>query len=152
LLPIGQLDGGHVLYGLVGFKWHKRVASVLFVLLILVSGVGIFGNSWPQEWTFLVLSAYLFGLYKVMRNFFASRRDQLMYALLIFTVQYVVSWKFPIVQGYGGWTLFLLLVGNLAGVLHPPSEIEQPLNVNRKILGWFALIVFTLCITPDPIG
>jgi hypothetical protein len=45
-----------------------------------------------------------------------------------------------------------MLIAFFVGVPHPPSEIEQPLNTTRKILGWFALLVFILCITPDPIS
>ena len=33
LLPIGQLDGGHVVYGLFGWKGHRWVAITVFVVL-----------------------------------------------------------------------------------------------------------------------
>ena len=37
LLPFGQLDGGHVLYALFGERRHRRVSTVLLVLLIVIS-------------------------------------------------------------------------------------------------------------------
>ena len=41
LLPIGQLDGGHVLYGLLGFRGHRRVASVVFIVFLFYAGLGV---------------------------------------------------------------------------------------------------------------
>src|SRR5690606_10675307 len=39
LLPIGQLDGGHVVYGLFGRRRHGVVATVFFVALIFYAGL-----------------------------------------------------------------------------------------------------------------
>jgi membrane-associated protease RseP (regulator of RpoE activity) len=38
-MPIGQLDGGHITYALLGNK-HKIVARFFFGLLILMSAIG----------------------------------------------------------------------------------------------------------------
>jgi membrane-associated protease RseP (regulator of RpoE activity) len=43
LLPIGQLDGGHILYALAGDK-HKRLSMIFIFALI---PLGIFGHWWP---------------------------------------------------------------------------------------------------------
>jgi len=51
LLPIGQLDGGHVSYGLLGRHAH-RVAQVAFLLLLLA---GLFVNTSWFFWAFFVL-------------------------------------------------------------------------------------------------
>ena len=56
LLPIGQLDGGHILYSFVG-KWHRRL-SRLFVLALVP--LGLFGPSGSRQW--LVWAALLFFL------------------------------------------------------------------------------------------
>jgi len=37
LLPIGQLDGGHITYAIGGAKWHRR-ASLAFVLVLVIAG------------------------------------------------------------------------------------------------------------------
>ena len=42
LLPFGQLDGGHVLYALLG-RWHRRV---VFPLVALLVGLGFVWWPW----------------------------------------------------------------------------------------------------------
>jgi membrane-associated protease RseP (regulator of RpoE activity) len=42
LLPIWQLDGGHIAYAMCGAKWQKRLSITALVALILVSFLG-----WP---------------------------------------------------------------------------------------------------------
>jgi len=37
LLPIGQLDGGHILYAVGPERWHRRI-SFAFILLLVVAG------------------------------------------------------------------------------------------------------------------
>lgn len=152
LLPIGQLDGGHVLYGLVGYRWHKIIATVVFFAILFITGLGYIEPHWPIEKLAWESGLYLLFLFMAMRSIFEKRRDRLMYALIIFTAQYVTSWLLPQLHGYSGWFLFTMLIGFFVGIPHPPSQIEQPLDSTRKILGWFALAVFILCLTPDPVS
>ena len=51
LLPIAQLDGGHILYAALP-RWHQRVALAFWVLVIFL------GRFWPgwYVWGFLVLA------------------------------------------------------------------------------------------------
>lgn len=39
LIPIGQLDGGHVIYGLLGYKYSRIVSRTLFLVMVTISGI-----------------------------------------------------------------------------------------------------------------
>jgi len=41
LLPIGQLDGGHILYGLVGYRQNRRISALLFLVFVFYAGLGL---------------------------------------------------------------------------------------------------------------
>lgn len=150
LLPIGQLDGGHVTYGLFGSKGHKQIATAFFVLLLFYSGLGMVT---PYDKDALMWSVPLtVGFYYVcMGALQVSATNRIMYALILFAVQFMLAWIFPTLTGYSGWLLFGFVVSRFVGIQHPPSEIEVPLDSTRVILGWITLLIFILCFSPAPI-
>jgi membrane-associated protease RseP (regulator of RpoE activity) len=151
LLPIGQLDGGHVLYGLVGYKRHKQIASLIFITFLFYAGVGLLHPTDPLDDLLIYIPAYLFFLYWSLQGLKLPKRDTIMYAFVLFAVQFLMAWMFPSVQGYSGWLLFAFMVGRFLGIDHPPCLVEVPLDSSRKIIGWIALLIFILCFTPAPL-
>jgi membrane-associated protease RseP (regulator of RpoE activity) len=93
LLPIGQLDGGHVVYALVGAR-HIWISRLCF-LGILFMGL--------MRW-----------------------------------------W-----DGWIVWGILLLFLG----MHHPPAlDSQTPLDLKRKVAGFFILIVFLVTFVPVPIS
>lgn len=90
LLPLGQLDGGHILYATTG-RLQRRLAIPLWLLLASL------GFLWPGWWF---------------------------------------------------WCVLVLLIG----LYHPPVYDEsEPLDAKRRLLVWFALVMFALSFMPVPI-
>jgi membrane-associated protease RseP (regulator of RpoE activity) len=158
LLPIGQLDGGHVLYGLIGEKRFRLVATLAFITLLVYAGLGngIFGFFNPFDLSqdmmdiMIAVVAYAFFLFYLLGRTNFTNQQKIMLSLGIISLQAILLITFPGIKGYGGWMLFAILIGRFLGIYHPPSEIEEPLTYNRKILGWIALIVFIISLSPRP--
>lgn len=152
LLPIGQLDGGHVLYGLVGFKTHRIIATGFFILFLFYAGLGFVNPYMPTNDLLLYIPFFITFLFFCLRGLKLPPRDSFLIALAIFTLQYGLTYWMPTLQGYSGWLLFVFILGTFVGVQHPPCEIEEPLSRGRVILGWLAIVIFILCFTPNPIN
>ena len=153
LLPIGQLDGGHVVYGLFGYKIHRTIATVAFFALIFYSGLGLqyIDPSLPQDELLLGIGGYLLFLFISFKGLNLPGLETLMYVLLMFALQFSLMVYTPGIKGYEGWLLFAFIVGRFVGTGYPVSEIERPLDPKRVLVGWLALLMFVLCFSPAPI-
>lgn len=149
LLPIGQLDGGHILYGLIGGKNHMWASRILFVGFLYYAGLGLFNPFQFSDYFFSEM-LYVGFLYFCFYRFTPERKDRFMYALAMFVAQLVTLLIFPQAEGYVGWLLFTFILGRVLGIYHPPVINNQPLDTKRKVLGWFALFVFVISFSPQP--
>jgi membrane-associated protease RseP (regulator of RpoE activity) len=150
LFPVGQLDGGRVIYGLFGYRVHRIIASVFFVGLLLYSGLGLVTPNTPNLiWVVPISIGFL---YVALTGLGLPQRDTLMYSLVIFAVLFALASQFPELKGYSGWLVFILVIGRFVGVRHPPTQIEEPLDSKRIFLGWLTLIIFILCFAPAPLN
>lgn len=158
LLPIGQLDGGHILYGLVGSKWQARISPVIMFLLVYVGGMGIMNRPVFSEdfiplsslENFLIFSPfYLLFVYLVFSKISTKTTTNFLVTTIMFVLHFCTAFIFPDSEGFTGYLLFSLLVGRFLGVYHPQAYIEEKLDWKRKLLGWLSLIIFILCFTPQ---
>ncbi|WP_420147730.1 site-2 protease family protein [Spirosoma sp.] len=157
LIPIGQLDGGHILYGLIGRKRFQWVAPTLFIVFAFYAGLGQFKPSdfavSSDEAFFSELGSfglYVFVLFLAFSRISENRITSLLVTLSVVTAQLIVSWIRPDLEGYSGFMIFVLVLGRFLGVYHPETELEEPLDAKRQVLGWIALLVFVLCFSPRP--
>lgn len=130
LLPIGQLDGGHVLYAMIGERQHA-VARWIVIAMFLV-GVG------P-----LLDSIRLLLQIDHPDPFIAFLRSTLLPPLdwLATTVPWALG-------GWSGWLMWAILARFLFGIAHPPLDDPTPLDRKRSVLGIFAMVIFVCSIAP----
>ena len=101
-------------------KAHRISARITLIVLTLFGLIGLFP----------LLAMYL--------NIFHLAED-LMSMIPDFSAIFWPGWLF--------WALMILLV---IKVDHPPVENTAPLDATRQRIGWFAWLMFIVCMTPSP--
>lgn len=149
LLPIGQLDGGHIVFGL--FPNHHRIFSLsAYTLFLFFAGLGIVSPFEDLNYLVLALPIYTGFVYICFRKSGLSNQNKWLFTLSIVASQYTLVSFFPTLEGYSGWLLFAFLLGRIIGITHPEVLDGREISANRKILGWIAIIIFVSCFIPQP--
>ncbi len=130
LLPIGQLDGGHVLYSMIGSR-QRTVARVVVAAMAIV-GIG------P------LLGALRDFLHTDHPDHIVMLLQQLLLPLLD-GIASVAPWAF---DGWSGWLFWAIFARFLFGIEHPPIADPTPLDRRRMAIGILAMVIFVCSIAP----
>lgn len=149
LLPIGQLDGGHVVFGLFP-KHHRQISISVFTLFLAYAGLGTIRPGMPLEELMIRIPLYVGFLYICYARTDFTLQTKLTIALSLAAGQYALAFLKPEWDGYQGWLFFAFLLGRVMGLRHPEVSGVKELDRNRKIIGWLAILIFVLCFSPKP--
>jgi membrane-associated protease RseP (regulator of RpoE activity) len=151
LLPIGQLDGGHVTYGLLGRRRAAIISRVTVFFLIGYGGLGLVDYESPEFMVYLGL--YLLYVYYVMTKILGSTQavNAFVLALGLVGLQYLLQTYTRLEPGGTLWLVYSFIAVRVIRLDHPPAYVEEPLDRKRKILGGIAMLIFVMCFTPNPL-
>ncbi len=164
LMPVGQLDGGHILYSLIGYKKHKIVARLFFSGITLLAGIEaipllhdyLFSRNWDNNFGVLSWLIWTGVLFLVMQK--AFYREQYWVASMLPASLIGSAFYLYIIRGNSDpessliWIFWTVFITFIVKVEHPPVLIEKPLTPARKVIGWLSMLIFVLCISLNPLS
>ena len=126
------------------------ISTIIFYALIFYAGLGLIPLEVDISMLLWYSGLYIGFLYICVYKHFERPQDRITFAVVMFTAQFLMAWLLPDVKGYSGWLVFAFILGRFIGIKHPPTIETEPLDMNRQILGWVALIVFLISFSPQP--
>lgn len=126
MLPIGQLDGGHVIYAM--FNKHQKTIGTFLWWILLFIGIG--GMCHLLRMSVLQPSSDAF--YTFIRNAILTTFG---------TIDSFAPW---FLQGWNGWLLWVFIARFIMKIKHPPVPDTAPIGRKRMAVGYFALAIFIL--------
>ena len=141
LLPIGQLDGGHILYGLLGYKQFNRLSPIFFAFFILYAGLGVVSPFRQPLWADELMYIFAVFVYWACRRLFENNRHGLAAAFVMLMLQFSFATTFPELAGYiWVWPVYILY---LVFVLQPATpNLKFALATSGIILFAQVLLVY----------
>ena len=160
LMPIGQLDGGHILYSLIGFKNHQFFARIFFAFLSILGAIGtipllieLLEDSSPG-WGMYAWAIWGILLFLMMQRAYHRNLNWTIYtAVPSLIISFVLVNIFGAAQwnGLSSWAIWMVFILFFVKIEHPPVIYQQELDPVRRALGWFGMFLFVVCISPSPL-
>jgi len=148
LLPVSQLDGGHVLHSMSP-RAHKIVSRIMFIGLL---AWGLFGDFPKEDRTFYLIGAVLLLGVGISALFYVKDFKRLRKWIAVAAACWIA---FLVVENIETSTVVWVVWSTVVfwiGLDHPPAAQDDALSGKSLLPGWLCALVFVLTFIPMPIG
>ena len=161
LMPVGQLDGGHILYSLVGYEKHLIIARIFYGGLTVLAGIEAipFFQNYLTNYGFSSIG-YAWGIWTIILSLLMKKayKEHLYWMggmiplSLLLSSFFLYLWTPSFAQeGSILWLFWSFFTAYIVKIEHPPVPYEEGLSPGRTILGWLSMLIFILCISLNPL-
>ncbi len=127
MMPIGQLDGGHITYAMFGKKIQGIIARIFWWLIMAMGGLGFLS---------------------IIHDFLSFEQEDSSYYFLkqiFFGPLHWVEVNAPILfDAWSGWLFWGIITKLFIKLDHPPVGDDENLSQNRMLVGWISIIILLL--------
>jgi len=126
LLPIGQLDGGHITYAMFGSK-HGKIARFFWWLMIALGIISIIGVA-----------------FQYLNQDFSNPFMLIIQAIFLPALNWIHIHFPKIYTSWSGWLLWAIITKLIVKLDHPPVADFTEIGAIRKFIGWISIIILIL--------
>lgn len=127
MIPIGQLDGGHVVYAMFGAKVQRKVARYFWWMMVVIGTAALLGVAFDLLRVDSPGSFFIF-----IQNIFLP------------PLQWIKNNAGWVYSGWPGWLFWAFITRFFIKMNHPPVGSNEKLDKKRMVIGWIALFILLL--------
>jgi membrane-associated protease RseP (regulator of RpoE activity) len=159
MIPVGQLDGGHIAYTMFGELRHHKIAIFSLILLTALGTLGVAETTpglvaelgW-MGWLFWIIP--LFFVVKLIPELKQSKFALFLLIVILVSIAILgaAEWylKFSTNFGWIGWLIWSMLLFFVIKLKHPVVPDDRELDSKRKFLGYLSFFILIIAFSPTP--